>query len=257
MSLLEKNNYKLIVTTSWDDGTRLDLRLADLLNKYDLRGTFYIPRECELGPLLAPEEIKLISQTQEIGAHTLSHRYLNEIGRDEVKGEIAGSKEFLEEIINKPVNVFCYPGGCHTGVALAAVKEAGFIGGRAVNDFTFDLPQDNFCFGTTLQVYPFPFRFRVRSGRLTPARIISPLLERSKNINKFKLPLNSFLSWSYLAKNIFDYSLKNGQVFHLWGHSWEIDYYGMWDELEDFFEYIAHRSDCEYLTNSEVLNLKR
>ena len=33
------------ITTSWDDGHTLDLRLADLLDKYDLRGTFYVARD--------------------------------------------------------------------------------------------------------------------------------------------------------------------------------------------------------------------
>ena len=31
-----------IVTTSWDDGNKLDLKLAALLDKYGLVGTFYI-----------------------------------------------------------------------------------------------------------------------------------------------------------------------------------------------------------------------
>ena len=33
-----------IITTSWDDGHPLDFKLAELLNKYNLKGTFYIPR---------------------------------------------------------------------------------------------------------------------------------------------------------------------------------------------------------------------
>jgi hypothetical protein len=33
------------ITTSWDDGHPSDLRLADLLHKHSLRGTFYVPPE--------------------------------------------------------------------------------------------------------------------------------------------------------------------------------------------------------------------
>ena len=33
---------KTIVTTSWDDGHKLDLKLAALLKKYNIKGTFYI-----------------------------------------------------------------------------------------------------------------------------------------------------------------------------------------------------------------------
>ena len=32
------------ITTSWDDGHPLDLRVAELLTKYGLHGTFYIPK---------------------------------------------------------------------------------------------------------------------------------------------------------------------------------------------------------------------
>jgi len=35
---------KVIVTTSWDDGHLLDLRLAQLLQDAGLKGTFYISR---------------------------------------------------------------------------------------------------------------------------------------------------------------------------------------------------------------------
>ena len=33
----------ILITTSWDDGHPLDLRLAELLHKYDVPATFYIP----------------------------------------------------------------------------------------------------------------------------------------------------------------------------------------------------------------------
>lgn len=34
---------KAIVTTSWDDGHPSDLKLAELLKRYDVPATFYIP----------------------------------------------------------------------------------------------------------------------------------------------------------------------------------------------------------------------
>jgi peptidoglycan/xylan/chitin deacetylase (PgdA/CDA1 family) len=33
---------KVTVTTSWDDGHILDVKLSELLKKYNLKGTFYI-----------------------------------------------------------------------------------------------------------------------------------------------------------------------------------------------------------------------
>ncbi len=39
---IEKMN-KVYFTTSWDDGSIYDMRLAELLLKYGLKATFYIP----------------------------------------------------------------------------------------------------------------------------------------------------------------------------------------------------------------------
>ena len=41
------------ITTSWDDGHQLDLRVAELLTKYRLHGTFYIPKATENGTMKA------------------------------------------------------------------------------------------------------------------------------------------------------------------------------------------------------------
>ena len=55
-----------------------------------------------------------------------------------------------------------------------------------------------------------------------------------------------------MATSAFDIALNKGQVFHLWGHSWEIEKYGMWEELSDFLKHISSRPDCRYLTNGEI-----
>jgi peptidoglycan/xylan/chitin deacetylase (PgdA/CDA1 family) len=63
-------------TTSWDDGTIHDLRLAELLAKYDLPATFYIARKHEYG-YLQEKDIAGLGQYFEIGAHTLNHVVLS------------------------------------------------------------------------------------------------------------------------------------------------------------------------------------
>ena len=40
---------KIVVTTSWDDGHILDLKLSNLLTKYNIKGTFYLsPKDREI-----------------------------------------------------------------------------------------------------------------------------------------------------------------------------------------------------------------
>src|SRR5690349_264179 len=62
----------VVLTTSWDDGHRSDLRLARMLSEYGLKATFYIsPQNHEFAgsDLLTPQEIRDLSCDFEIGAH--------------------------------------------------------------------------------------------------------------------------------------------------------------------------------------------
>ncbi len=85
----------MIITTSWDDGHKSDLRLVKLLSQYGLRGTFYIPKICKLRSL-TDHEIINTSKTQEIGAHDFNHDHLTQLDLEELRNQIPGSREYLE-----------------------------------------------------------------------------------------------------------------------------------------------------------------
>jgi peptidoglycan/xylan/chitin deacetylase (PgdA/CDA1 family) len=63
---------EMCVTLSWDDGHPFDARIADMMLRHGLRGTFYISRIAERGTMSAAQ-IRELSQTFEVGAHTLGH----------------------------------------------------------------------------------------------------------------------------------------------------------------------------------------
>lgn len=237
----------IIVTTSWDDGNKLDLKLIELLNKYGLKGTFYVAKEHSRGSL-SSREIKELGQIQEIGAHTLSHPHLTSLSEEKASEEIVGSKEYLENILGETVKIFCYPSGEFNEKIKSLAKAAGFLGARTTKTFCFQKPADFFEFGTAIHAYPFPFRKQTQWQAL-----LEPLKRNFFTILKMRLPLNSFFSWTNLAKNLFDYALNNGKIYHIFGHSWEVEKYGMWQELEEVFKYIAGRKNVSYLNNSQTL----
>ena len=41
-------------------------------------------------------------------------------------------------------------------------------------------------------------------------------------------------------------------VFHIWGHSWEIDQHNDRERLEGMFRYISARPGVKYITNGEL-----
>ncbi|MCR4283789.1 MAG: polysaccharide deacetylase family protein [Parcubacteria group bacterium] len=244
---------EVIVTTSWDDGAVEDIKLLNLLNEYGLKGTFYIPEsidyEIEDGKKVVrmpDDDVKRIAESQEVGAHSLSHIYFDKLNREDVKAEISGSKGYLEDLLGKEVKMFCYPGGVFTENDAYEVKSAGFLGARTVDLFKFEV-NDFFQMPTSINCYPFPFRYDSLRA------FFQPVLKYKEEIFKLKLSIKSFLSWQNLAMAMFDHAVSNGGMFHLWGHSWEIEKNNMWQDLEEVFKYISNKEGVKYMTNSETL----
>jgi peptidoglycan/xylan/chitin deacetylase (PgdA/CDA1 family) len=80
----------MIITTSWDDGDILDERIADLLDRHGIRGTFYLTRAFR--PNRLPEErIRALARRHEIGGHTVTHPDLTLLSGMAKENEVARS----------------------------------------------------------------------------------------------------------------------------------------------------------------------
>jgi peptidoglycan/xylan/chitin deacetylase (PgdA/CDA1 family) len=237
----------LTFTTSWDDGDPLDEKLADLLDRFSIRGTFYMPQEFE-GARRSTETIKKIAGRHEIGAHTLKHTDLRKVSLEQARVEITGSKQWLEELTGGSVEMFCYPGGKYTKDVRDIVARSGYIGARTTEQFSTAHPSDPFEVATTVQIYPFPLRFGAGIRAM-----FGPARERLGGFRSLGVPLLSCRSWRSAAIAAFDRAHERGGVFHLWGHSWEIERYGMWKDLEAFLSHVAAKGDSHFLTNGELV----
>jgi len=241
---------RVFVTTSWDDGHALDLRVANLLKKYQLKGTFYVPKVFE-GRLAEPD-IALLSQEHEIGAHTINHKILTDLEISHAQMEIEESKTWLETVTRQEIISFCYPWGKYSDEIVSFVKDAGFSCARTVAGLSISKPANPWLMPTTLHVYPFPFRKRGQKAYHW-RRLLQPVTRDFFALRKLHVPFYKMRSWVTLTKSVFDATLQQGDYFHLWGHSWEIELYGMWDDLEEIFRYIARRKECMYVNNSQVI----
>lgn len=228
-----------IVTTSWDDGDIRDTRLADLLDKYNIKGTFYLSRDYRR-PRVSDAAIREIAKRHEIGAHTLSHPNLTEIERDVKQEEIQGGKKWLEDVLGKPIDTFCYPGGQSDDETIAAVKEAGFISGRTTKAPVVGEPFDPYRFGVSMTLFPYPFTISEKIGTVTYRTL------------GFE-PWHLHAALEKRALELFEHARKENGIFHLYGHSWANTKYGLWPVLERILCAIGGSKDCEYLTNGEVI----
>lgn len=232
---------RTVVTTSWDDGHKLDLRLAKLLKHYGIGGTFYIaPHDFESleSERLNDNEIIALAENFEIGAHTMTHRSLPLLSFSEARNEIIDSKKYLEKIIAKPVLSFCYPRGKYTSEHVRLVKESGFILARTVKRFALSISNDPFELATSIHTYN---HFLDVLGVLNFAKW-NPLVF-----------FRYYRKWDILAMAMFDKVVAEGGVFHLWGHSWEIDEYNDWEKIEHVFKYISQKEGVHYLPNRALI----
>lgn len=223
--------------TSWDDGYALDLRVADLLDRYGLTGTFYVSPAVQHGTqMLSREEIRHLSARHTIGAHSMTHPKLTEIAPDAAKIEIEESKRWVEDIIAKPCTTFCYPYGAVNAEIAAMVKTAGFTDARTTSDLQFS-SKDPYQKPISLQISPFPLRRRFHPAwkMLDP---LGPLRCRFRRLRSIGIPLGAMTSWLGLAKALLTYAQETDQpFFHLYGHSREMEKYGMWGELEEVLKF--------------------
>jgi peptidoglycan/xylan/chitin deacetylase (PgdA/CDA1 family) len=231
---------RTIVTTSWDDGHTLDLRLAALLKKYDLAATFYIaPRNCELNPTerLTSDQISAIANDFEIGAHTMTHPLLSDASDIRAREEIIRSKAYLEQIVGRPVKCFCYPRGNYRASHVAMVKSAGYSYARTIRRFSI-LAEPSLESPTTVHASAH------WSGVWQLLRMV--------RFNPFIFK-HLYRRWDRQAMYLFQRTLESGGIFHLWGHSWEIDLHNDWDRLEVVFKSIAHHADVDYQCNGDLV----
>ena len=238
---------KLSLTMSWDDGSPHDLRLADLLSKYNLQSTFYIPKyNIEGNSVVKNSEIRQLSQNFEIGAHTIDHIRLNSLPHEQRKYQIQGSKDWLEDITGNSIHGFCYPGGVYNNYSIEAVKEAGFLYSRTTENFRNDVSH-LYEMPTTLQFfnhknYVLLANILKSKGRFAKISNYHTILRTNNLLKRFE--------------SILDYSINHNLAYlHFWGHSWELDQYDLWNLLEEFFKILQERSQSlSFKTNFQCVS---
>jgi peptidoglycan-N-acetylglucosamine deacetylase len=129
---------------------------------------------------------------------------------------------------------------------IRAVKQAGYVGARTTELLAHKLDFAPFEMPTTVQAYPHLRSDYLRN--LARARKAMRALEWTVRFRHIK-------DWIELGRQFFDLVLQEGGVWHLLGHSWEIEEMHLWDALAEIFDYVAGREGVLYLNNVEVLGM--
>jgi peptidoglycan/xylan/chitin deacetylase (PgdA/CDA1 family) len=237
-----------LMTTSWDDGYPADERLAGLLQRYGLTGTFYVPRRAKR-PVLDAPRLRELADSFELGAHTINHIVLPTTDDETARTEIYQSKDWIEQITGENCTTFCFPQGKFCSRHVRMAEKAGFRMARTVELMATSAPYRRAglsLYPTTLQAYPHGLTTYLingfRRGRLRNVATAVHLGAVSSD-------------WVTRGKRLIERVVRNSGVFHLWGHSWELDEQDLWDDVEELFRFMQkHTEEAPCVVNTEVHN---
>jgi hypothetical protein len=146
--------------------------------------------------------------------------------------------------------MFCPPGGKFNERRLAQIRVAGFKAVRTVEMISVARPTMQnglLMMPTSLQAHP----------HTTAVYIRNILKRRGRNlwlyITKGREP-----DWPSLAERLLRTALAQNGVFHLWGHSWELEESQQWSRLEDVLKLMSDlRKSAPCLSNWQVISALR
>lgn len=229
----EQSNLKA-VTLSYDDGITQDIRMIELMNKYNLKATFNLNSELlgRKGMLIRngarishykvhPEDVQKIYEGHEIAAHTLTHPRLPELADEDVIRQVEQDRLNLSQLAGYEVVGMAYPGG-----------------GVNNDDRVAKLIKEH----TGIQY--------ARTITLTDS------LDPQENLYRFNPTLYhmNFDKMMEVGQRFVELKTDKPQILYIWGHSYEMDYApDAWIRLEEFFKLISGHEDIFYGTNKEVL----
>jgi peptidoglycan/xylan/chitin deacetylase (PgdA/CDA1 family) len=118
------------VCVTFDDGCETDLiAAAPVLQEFGFNATFYLTAGFIGTPgYMSESQVRdLDGKRFEIGCHSMTHPYLNDLSDAELKREVADAKLRIENIVGHRINHFSCPGGRYDQRTLRVAHEAGYV----------------------------------------------------------------------------------------------------------------------------------
>lgn len=238
---------ELAFCLSVDDGHPLDLRVADILTKHNLRASFYLPiHNCEGAPVMSAAQARELAGHFDIGSHTRDHRYLTRLTDGEAWQQITEGKTELEQRIGQAVPGFCYPGGQYRHRHVKMVGKAGFRYARTIRNLHREPGDHPLTMPTSLQFYPHTRPVLIRNFIRQGSYVARwPALQAIVMEN----------NWLMRLYRLFDHFEQRGGVFHLWLHAEDIERLQLWRALDHFLGFVARRIPfCRRLDNTGLIH---
>ena len=218
------------VTFSYDDGVDQDVRLAEIFDKYGMKGTFNFTGNVRF----TKEEINehFLSKGHEIAVHGANHR-ANGITRP-IEGiqEVLNCRLELEELCDRIIRGMAYPD--------SGITHFGNFGNYAqVKQYLTEL---DIAYARTLAgdnnkfLLPDDFHTWLPSAHHTNPELTNYIDE--------------FLSIDMSTKTY--YPRRHPRLLYIWGHSYEFDRDDNWYLIENCCEKLSKSDEIWFATNIDL-----
>lgn len=207
---------KKVVTFSYDDGSRNDLRLVEVLEKYGAKCTLNLVSGWvdASDNFLSKKDVFELSKTHEIANHTKGHVWNERIPLEQMVSQVVDAKNMLEDIIGKSVLGYAYPNGRYNDALVNLLKSLGISYARTAaqtNNFTH------------------PENFLIWDGTCHHDNAVTYA--------------KAFVNASSYAKL---------PIFYVWGHSHDFESRGNWNVLTETLDILKEDENIWYATNVEI-----
>jgi len=149
-----ETSKKVRVVQCWDDGVIDDIRLMDILRKYGAKASFNLNagshsatrtsgwkyKDIKDVYKLSRRELTGVYEGFPIANHSLTHPFLDRIPIADAVREIVEGRDALEQLFGYEIKGFAYPFGTHNADVRAAVRDAGHLYARTVEDVAVAFP---------------------------------------------------------------------------------------------------------------------
>lgn len=140
------HHAKTYIATSWDDGLVTDLKLIEILQKYNANCSFGINsrlhsnirtnndyRDIKYGVKLKKSELSHYC-SYDIWNHTATHQQVDKLSNEDLVYELDTGKKDLENLFSKQVDGIIWPYGVYTINAVEIAKRTGHKYSRTTPD---------------------------------------------------------------------------------------------------------------------------
>lgn len=218
---------KKAFNVTYDDGVLQDVRFVELLNKYNLKGTFNLnsllmknefqwTHNCGLEvKRLKVDDVVVLYKGHEVASHTKSHPFMEELSKEEILHELSEDKANLEEIFGYEIKGFAVPFHYYSELIAECVKECGFEYGRISEESLSFVPQNDYY-----------------NWRAT----IFHSIDKLDNMIKDFIETNQELG-----------------LFQIVGHSYDLDVDKRWEHMENIFKIVSENNDILPMTTIEIV----